>query len=125
MSAITAATDELTPAAVWQGVGGGAIGDALLDWPSAALAAADAGAPWRAVAGIAEPFALLGDAIGQMTRCVRSAMAADPRAPGKALLRDLRRGWGNPGIDRLVRRTLRTAVEQRLARVTSVPVTRG
>ena len=68
MSAITAATDELTPAAVWQGVGGGAIGDEL---------------------------------------------------------RDLRRGWGDPGIDRLVHRTLRTAVEQRLARVTSVPVTRG
>lgn len=121
MSAITAATDELTPAAVWQGVGGGAIGDELLDWPPDA----DAGAPWRAVAGIAEFSALLGDAIGQMTRCVRSAMAADPRAPGKALLRDLRRGWGNPGIDRLVRRTLRTAVEQRLARVTTVPVTRG
>jgi hypothetical protein len=107
--------EELTILASWAE----AVAEALATTPErveAALADADPGAAWRAEIGIVEPSPLLGKAIGQMTRSVRSAMAAGADSPDDALLRDLRSSWGEPGIHRLVRRALRSALEQRHAR---------
>jgi len=42
-------------------------------------------------------------------------MGADVASPHDALLRDLCSSWGEPGLDRLVRRALRSALEQRQA----------
>jgi hypothetical protein len=107
--------EELTILASWAE----AVAEALATTPErveAALADADPDAPWRAEMGIAEPSPLLGRGIRQMTRSIRSAMVADAASPHNALLRDLRSSWGEPGIDRLVRRALRSALEQRQAR---------
>jgi hypothetical protein len=63
-----------------------------------------------------EPSARLGEAIRRMEHSVRSAIVSTGESPDAALLHDLRSGWGGPGIDRLVHRTLRSAVEHRRAR---------
>jgi hypothetical protein len=106
--------EELTILASWAE----AVADALAtpERLEATLANADPSAAWRAEIGIARPSQLLGEAIAKMTRSVRSAMVADAGSPHDVLLRDLRNSWGEPGIDRLARRALRSALEQRDAR---------
>jgi hypothetical protein len=81
----------------------------------AALSAAQAGAPWRAALGIAEPSAQLREAIDCMARAVRTVTDTD--LPMQALLLSLRDGHqGEPGLESLVLRVLRSALEQRLTR---------
>jgi hypothetical protein len=107
--------DELTILASWAE----AVAEALAATPErleAVLADANPDAPWRSAIGIVEPSARLGEAIRRMEHSVRSAIVSTGESPDAALLHDLRSGWGEPGIDRLVRRTLRSAVEHRRAR---------
>src|SRR5262249_37047297 len=106
--------DELTVLTGWAE----AVAEALAYTPARAraiLADARSGAPWRRDLGIAEPSARLSDAIGSMERALEAA--APPRgAPSlEALLfavRDEHGRAGEPALDRLARRVLRSTLEQ-------------
>ena len=81
----------------------------------ATLSAAQAGAPWRSALGIAEPSARLREAIECMARAVRTVTDSD--LPMPALVLSLRDGHqGERGLESLVLRVLRSALEQRLTR---------
>ena len=76
-----------------------------------------AGAPWRGPLGIPEPSPQLNRAISCMFRAVCTATAAHSEAPLDAVLHAVRdRQPGEPGLDRLVRRVVRSTLEQRQAR---------
>ena len=108
--------DESTILASWAE----ALAEALAWAPErveTALADARAGAPWRATLGIAEPSAQLSQAIGSMVRAVQSATAAAGDSALDAVILAIRDAQpSEPGLDRLVRRVLRSALEQRQAR---------
>jgi hypothetical protein len=108
--------DELTILISWAE----AVAEALACAPErveAALAAADARAPWRAALGIEEPSERLSRAIGWMSRAVQTATAANGDTPLDALLLAVRDGQpGEPGPESLARRALEAALEQRRAR---------
>lgn len=80
------------------------------------LADADAGARWRSAFGLAEPSARLDEAIQRMSRAVRTATAENHEPRLDAVLRALNETRPEPGLDRLVCRVLRSALEQRQAR---------
>jgi hypothetical protein len=105
--------DEMTIFASWAE----AVAEALTFAPEqvdAALADADQRAPWRVVLGIAKPSEQLSQAIGFMSRVVRSATATGGDPAAEALLLELRDGQqGEPGIERLAHRVLRSVLEQR------------
>jgi hypothetical protein len=105
--------DEMTIFASWAE----AIAEALTfasDRVEAALSNADPRALWRAALGTAAPSEQLSQAIGCMSRVVRSATATGGEPALGALLLALRNGQpGAPGIERLVHRVLRSALEQR------------
>jgi hypothetical protein len=107
-------TDELTILTSWSE----ALAEALACTPERvepALAAASARAPWRAALGIAEPSARLSEAIDCVARTVRTPTDSDQ--PLESLLLALSDGpQGEPGLERLVHRVLRSALEQRLTR---------
>jgi hypothetical protein len=108
--------DELTVLTSWAE----AAAEALVCAPErveATLAAAEARSPWRVALELAEPSPTLGEAIESMARAVRTALAASSQPPPHAVLADIRDGKPCvPGLDRLIRRILRSALEQRLAR---------
>ena len=108
--------DELTILISWAE----AVAEALASAPDrveAALADAGARAPWRAALGIVEPSSALSHAISWMSQAVRSATAAAGDSPLKALVLAVRDTQpGEPGLERLIRRVLRSALEQRQAR---------
>jgi hypothetical protein len=108
--------DELSVLTSWAE----AVAEALVDAPErvpAVLADADGGAPWRGSLGPAEPSAQLDQAIKRMSRAVRTATPAGADRPMHALLHALRdRNSCEPGLERLTRRVLRSALEQRQAR---------
>ena len=94
-----------------------AVADALAFAPERldpVQADAQAGASWRAELHIPEPSAELNQAISRMFREVRSATNSDPDQPLDALILAMRDGeLDNPGLDQLVGRVLRSAIEQR------------
>ena len=108
--------DELTILISWAE----AVAEALASAPDrveAALADAGARAPWRAALGIVEPSSALSHAISWMSQAVRRATAAAGDSPLKALVLAVRDTQpGEPGLERLIRRVLRSALEQRQAR---------
>jgi hypothetical protein len=108
--------DELTILTGWAQ----ALSEALAHAPErveALLADARAGAPWRVALGIAEPTRALCEAICFIGRVVRAAAPV-----GGAPTLDALHVWcledrpGEPGIDRLVRRVLRSTLEPLRAR---------
>jgi len=104
--------DELTILTGWAQ----AVAEALVHAPECVdelLAAAQAGALWRATLGIAEPSAHLNEAILLMIRAVRSSAPSGGTPTLDALLISSRENQtGEQGLDRLVRRVLRTTLEQ-------------
>ena len=108
--------DELTILASWAE----AVAEALAcapDHVDATLADAAEGGPWRAALGIAEPSPHLSQAIGSIAQAVRTATAADANTPLDELLLALNDSKpGEPSLDRLAHRVLRSALEQRKTR---------
>ena len=78
---------------------------------------ARAGAAWRAELGIPDPSPQLDTALSLIDDVVRDAAIADARPKPDAILAALAdRSPGEPRLESLVMRVLRTAVEQRQAR---------
>ena len=97
-----------------------AIAEALAAAPErveATLVDPQPGAPWRAALGIAEPSPQLTQALDSMGQAVRAATGGRGEAPIDALLVAIR-DWppGKGALDRLARRVLRSALEQRRTR---------
>ena len=94
-----------------------AIADALAFAPEqleTVRADALAGAPWRAELDLPEPFADLNQAISRMFREARAALDTRGESPLDALILAARTTHvGSPGLDQMVCRVLRSAVEQR------------
>jgi hypothetical protein len=77
------------------------------------LADANAGAGWRAELGITEPSQRLGEAIALLDRAVRAATPREGVAAFDALLSSCRENRpGEQRLDSLVRRVLRSTLEQ-------------
>jgi hypothetical protein len=73
-----------------------------------------AGAPWRAELDLPKPSAELNQAISRMFREARTAMETGREPPMDAVILAVRATHvGSPGLDQLVCRALRSAVEQR------------
>ena len=110
------APDELTILTSWAE----AVAEALAcahEHAEDVLADADARAPWRADLEVVQPSAQLTEAISWMSQAVRRATAQVDHPPLDALVLAVRDGQPEePGLDRLVRRVLRAALEQRQAR---------
>jgi hypothetical protein len=108
--------DELTILTSWAE----AAADALVFAPErieAVLAAARAGASWRAGLRIPEPSPSLDHAIGNMARVVRPAAVTGNGPPLDALVHGIGHSQpGEPALNRLVREVLRSVLEQRQAR---------
>jgi hypothetical protein len=104
--------DELTILTGWAQAVAEAVGLAP-ECIETLLANAQEGAPWRAALGIIEPSPQLGEAIDFIIRAVR-AVAPPGRVPTlDALLVSAREDRPDePGLERLVRRVLRSALEQ-------------
>jgi hypothetical protein len=83
------------------------------------LADAHAHAPWRAGLGLGEPSAALTKAIESMASIARSVTGAQPTDELLLALRD--RGEGDQGLERLVVRVLRSALEERVTRDVTGP----
>ena len=94
-----------------------AIADALAFAPeqlAAVQADAQPGATWRAELHLPEPSTELNQAISRMFREVRTATNSDRDQPLDALIMAVRDGQlDNQGLDQLVGRVLRSAIEQR------------
>jgi hypothetical protein len=82
------------------------------------LADAHADAPWRAALGIAEPSRQLSEAITFMDRAVQAVTPADNTPTLDALL-SWCRDQHEQGLDGLVRRVLRSTLEQLITRQAS------
>jgi hypothetical protein len=108
--------DELTVLTGWAQ----ALAEALAYAPEhaqALLGDARAGTPWRAALGIAEPSPRLGLAIESMARAVQASTPSDGVAAlGACLLAASESPVEEAPLDRLVRRVLRSALEQARAR---------
>jgi hypothetical protein len=108
--------DELTILTSWAE----AVAEALAAAPDrveAVLADPQAAAPWRTALGITEPSPQLSQAIDAMRKEVRAAEAAGRDPTIDAALLTIREGQpGERGLDRLARRVLRYALEQRITR---------
>jgi hypothetical protein len=77
------------------------------------LADANIGAPWRSALGVTEPSQPLGEAIAVLGRTVRAVTPSDGVSAFDALLSSCREDRpGEPRLDRLVRRVLRSTLEQ-------------
>jgi hypothetical protein len=82
------------------------------------LANAAAGACWRRTFGLEEPSSDLSTAINELSRIVRDTKASGDVPDGDDVLLELSdRLELESGLDRLVRRVLRSALEQRMMRV--------
>jgi hypothetical protein len=83
-----------------------------------ALASANAGSPWRAALGIPEPSPQLERALAVIDETVRATARADgvTAAPDAVLAAIPPETIGQEGVDRLARRVLRSALEQRQSR---------
>lgn len=93
-----------------------AVAEAAIAAPEriqAMLANARRGAPWRAALGIAEPSEHLDAAISQMRRAARNVMSHDDHPPLDRFLPPRDGRPGEPRLERLVRRVLRSAITQR------------
>jgi glucokinase len=77
------------------------------------LADAPAGARWRAELGIVEPSTALGEAFAAITRTTREVVATEGAPTLDAFISALDSARDEEGIDRLVRKVLRSALEQR------------
>jgi hypothetical protein len=77
------------------------------------LADAPAGAPWRAELGIAEPSTALGEAFAAITRATREVPATESTPMLDSFIPALDGARDEEGIDRLARKVLRSALEQR------------
>jgi hypothetical protein len=75
-------------------------------------------APWRAVFGIAAPSRSLGQAIESLARTVRGEMPGTVVTFDAALSSSRADGPAENSLDRLARRVLQSALEQRLTRQT-------
>ena len=108
--------DELTILASWAE----AVAEALAcapDHVDATLADAAEGGPWRAALGIAEPSPHLSQAMSSLSQAVRMATAAGDGARVDAVLLAISDSKpGEPSLDRLAHRVLRSALEQRKTR---------
>ena len=97
-----------------------AIAEALASAPErveATLADPLPGAPWRAALGIAEPSPRLAQALDSMGQAVRAAAGGRGEPPIDALLVAVRdRSLGEGAVDKVARRVLRSALEQRRTR---------
>ena len=97
-----------------------AVAEALATAPErvdAVLADPQPNAPWRTALGITEPSLRLSQAIDSMRTHVRAAKAAGGEPSIDAVLVTVRDGQsGEEGVDRLARRVLRYALEQRITR---------
>ena len=97
-----------------------AIAEALASAPErveATLADPLPGAPWRAALGIAEPSPRLAQAFDSMGQAVRAAAGGRGEPPIDALLVAIRdRPLGEGAVDKVARRVLRSALEQRRTR---------
>ena len=106
-------TSELTILSCWAE----AVADALAFAPEqleAVRADALADAPWRAELGLPKPSGELNQAISRMFREARTAMDTGREPPLDAVILAVRATHvGSPGLDQLVCRVLRSAVEQR------------
>jgi hypothetical protein len=106
-------TSELTILSCWAE----AVADALAFAPEqleAVRADALAGASWRAELDLPKPSAELNQAISRMFREARTAMDTSREPPLDAVILAVRATHvGSPGLDQLVCRVLRSAVEQR------------
>lgn len=113
-SASVLSDDELSILTSWVE----AVADALaLASDQLKVVGALAGAPWRHELGIPEPSPQFGRALGYMLRAASTATTANGHAPVDAVLRAVRDTQpGQPGLDRLVRRVLRSTLEERQAR---------
>jgi hypothetical protein len=77
------------------------------------LADAPAGARWRAELGIVEPSAALGQAFAAITRATREVVPTESAPTLDAFILALDSAGEEEGIDRLARKVLRSALEQR------------
>jgi hypothetical protein len=77
------------------------------------LADAPAGAPWRAELGIAEPSTALCEAFAAITRAAREVPPTESSPTLDAFISALGSARDEEGIDRLARKVLRSALEQR------------
>jgi hypothetical protein len=106
-------TGELTILSCWAE----AVADALAFAPEqleAIRGDAHAGAAWRAELHLPEPSAELNQALCRMFRAARTATDVGDDQPLDALILAMRDSQlGNPGLDQLVGRVLRSAIEQR------------
>ena len=106
-------TSELTILSCWAE----AVADALAFAPEqleTVRADAVADAPWRAELDLPEPSGELNQAISRMFREARTAMDTGREPPLDAVILAVRATHvGSPGLDQLVCRVLRSAVEQR------------
>jgi len=104
--------DELTILAGWAE----AVTEALAHEPARALdllADAQAGASWRTELGIAEPSPRLSKAIDAIGRALAAATPPNGTPSFEALLDSVREdGTCRPALDKLVRRVLRSTLEQ-------------
>jgi hypothetical protein len=108
---------ELTVLTAWAE----ALAEALAYAPERAhllLAEARAGAPWRSRLGLPEPSPPLREAIETLSGEVRAATPTDAPATFDGLLTAVQKDRpGEPERDRLVRRVLRSMLEQRRTRL--------
>ncbi len=81
------------------------------------LADAPAGAPWRAKLGIAEPSGALGKAFAAITEATREVPTTKRALTLDAFISAVDSAGDKDGIDRLARKVLRAALEQRRFRV--------
>ena len=81
------------------------------------LADAPAGAPWRAKLGIVEPSAALGKAFAAITQATRAVSPTESAPTLDAFISAVDNAGDEDGIDRLARKVLRAALEQRRFRI--------
>ena len=108
--------DELTILTSWAE----AVAEALATAPErfdAVLADPQPAAPWRTALGIAAPSTHLSQAIDSMRKGVQAAKATGRYPAIDAVLVTIREGQpGEQRLDRIARRVLRYALEQRITR---------
>jgi hypothetical protein len=107
--------DELTIVTSWAE----AVAEALAYAPErveAVLRDAHADAPWRSALGIAKPSGRLSEAIEVIDQTIRTAAAEGGDPPLDAALHAVCDQPRDPGLERLVRRVLRSTLEQRRTR---------
>ncbi len=85
------------------------------------LADAPPGAPWRRKLGIVEPSAALAKAFAAITQAAREVALAETALTLDGFISAIDNAGDKDGIDRLARKVLRSALEQRRFRIRETP----